>query len=272
MPQIKIRQRKSNKVIARLLNNSGVIINFISTMYVFSNKMHNNTQTCYSFGNICCFKSLERNYIKLKFTFFYMGIMFGLCVLPLEALLAKSITPTFAESVMNTSKNPKILPHQAKALKQIVPSDSLSKTIEISVVELTDNQGLVYLGGVVNKATVAIYLAQLKNVLNDEFVHYRQNQMLRDHGKLHLTLINPYEYQNINKEQLVLDQRFTVNLHGLGRVEKDKSATYFVVASSEQGQRFRQGFLLKQKDFHITLGFKPSDIYSESKDINTLIK
>lgn len=70
MPQIKIRQRKSNKVIARLLNNSGVIINFISTMYVFSNKMHNNTQTCYSFGNICCFKSLERNYIKLKFTFF----------------------------------------------------------------------------------------------------------------------------------------------------------------------------------------------------------
>ena len=98
------------------------------------------------------------------------------------------------------------------------------------------------------------------------------NNHRQGYGQFHVTLVNPYEYQKINKNQFTLGEKFNVTLKGLGRVEKDSSATYFVVASSDEGQRFRQTLLLKAKDFHITLGFNPTDIYSERKDLNSLIK
>lgn len=205
-----------------------------------------------------------------------------LSIIPIENLSAKIISQSEAksegevnveiEAKLAQSQKVQILPHQAKALQQITSSDNMMKNIEVTLVELTDNQGLVYLGGVVEQATLAIYLAQLKNLLNEKYVSFRQNQEIRDHGQFHVTLVNPYEYQNINKNQFTLGKKFNVTLHGLGRVEKDNSATYFVVASSDEGQRFRQTLLLKAKDFHITLGFKPTDIYSERKDLNSLIK
>lgn len=211
-----------------------------------------------------------------------------LSIIPIKNLSAKIISQTNLElgvdfegevkiNAGNEAKLPqaqkvKILPHQAKALQQIIPSDNIMKNIEITLVELTDNQGLVYLGGVVEQATLAVYLAQLKGLLNEKYTSFRQNQEIRDHGQFHVTLVNPYEYQKINKNQFTLGEKFNVSLKGLGRVEKDSSATYFVVVSSDEGQRFRQTLLLKAKDFHITLGFEPNDIYSEPKGVDTLIK
>ena len=165
-----------------------------------------------------------------------------------------------------------VLPHQAKALKRIVENNMPIKTIEIKLVELTDNQGLVYLGGIVDKATVELYLTQMKAKLNDDYIEYRQHQIARDHNQFHITLVNPYEYQTIAKQSFSLGATFTVTLHGLGLVEKGSSATYFVVASSEQAQHFRQALLLTPKDFHVTLGFKPQDIYSERKGLDTLVE
>lgn len=209
-----------------------------------------------------------------------------LSIIPIENLSAKIISQSDLESEtklegevnagietkLSQTQTVQILPHQAKALQQIIPSDNIMKNIEITLVELTDNQGLVYLGGIVEQATLALYLAQLKGLLNEKYSSFRQNQEIRDHGQFHVTLVNPYEYQKINKNQFTLGKKFNVTLQGLGRVEKDSSATYFVVASSDEGQRFRQTLLLKAKDFHITLGFNPTDIYSERKDLNSLIK
>jgi len=92
-----------------------------------------------------------------------------------------------------------------------------------------------------------------------------------------------------------LDFRFQVTLVGLGKAEQvnevdkltepesltelEKSAqatvlnkrTYFVVAQSHQAQLFRQRLSLNNKDFHVTLGFAPTDIYGVKKDSTSLI-
>lgn len=146
------------------------------------------------------------------------------------------------------------------------------KTIRVTLTELRDNSGLVYLGGLVSKAELAIYLTELELILGDNYQQYRENQAQRDHRLFHLTLINPNEYQFIDKSKIKLGDKFTVTLLGLGKVAQNNKESYFVVAQSSDAQFFRQQQILKAKDFHITLGFSPQDIYGVSKNAATLIK
>lgn len=139
-------------------------------------------------------------------------------------------------------------------------------------IELTDKTGLVYLGLSISRADLAPFLHQLSTQLGERFDRFRNNQIKRDGNSFHLTLVNPFEYQTIDKQKLNLNQTIKVSLNGLGSASNDKSTAYYVVASSSQGQFIRQQLLLKSKDFHITLGFEPSDVYDKRKGIDTLIK
>jgi hypothetical protein len=146
------------------------------------------------------------------------------------------------------------------------------KTLTLNITELSDNAGLIYLGGVVSSAELDGYLAQLKQTLGtDDYAIYRRYQAARDHQKFHVTLVNPYEYQTIDKSRIKKIKQFRVTLHGLGTVKKDNKSSYFVVASSSDGQFYRQNLLLKNKDFHVTLGFYPDDVYGVGKGRDTLI-
>jgi hypothetical protein len=62
-----------------------------------------------------------------------------------------------------------------------------------------------------------------------------------------------------------------VTLLGLGKVAQGSKTSFFVVAQSADAQLIRQHFILAAKDFHITLGFNPSDIYGVNKGRSTLI-
>jgi hypothetical protein len=163
------------------------------------------------------------------------------------------------------------LAQSSNELSQNTPYRDKTLTLEIS--ELTDNSGLVYLGGKVSTAELSGYLEQLKSQLGaEQYAIYRSHQAARDQQSFHVTLINPYEYQALNKTALKLPRQFRVILHGLGRVETDDKSSYFVVASSSDGQFIRQNLLLNNKDFHVTLGFYPDDIYGVSKGRDTLIQ
>lgn len=148
----------------------------------------------------------------------------------------------------------------------------IQKSIRIESKELQDNSGLKYLGGVVSAADLSPYLSELEGLLGDSYSRYRENQAKRDHQLFHLTLINPNEYQFIDKATLLTEQHFTITLQGLGQVKTDKSESFFVVAHSTDVQFFRQKYILPAKDLHVTLGFAPDDIYGVSKNISTLIK
>ena len=152
-----------------------------------------------------------------------------------------------------------------ETLKQTV------KSIQIELVKLTDNSGLTYVGGKVNAADLDVYLSQMKQILGDDFTLYRQYQSNRDHHTFHMTLINPYEYQTL-KKPVAIGTNLSVSLRGLARVSVDDKTAYFVVAQSMQAKSYRQSLVLTDKDFHVTLGFYPSDVYGVNKGIETLIK
>ena len=160
---------------------------------------------------------------------------------------------------------------QASGVYTAQDGTEIQKTIRITPEVLTDSSGLIYLGGKVSEAELAPYLARLRKELGDDYNHYRQNQGKRDHFSFHMTLINPYEYQNLDISPKELSQPLKVQLLGLGRVSASDKTTYYVVAQSADGQFFRQKNLLGPKDFHVTLGFNPQDVYGVSKGVETLL-
>ena len=211
-------------------------------------------------------------------------VVLMLCPIIVQANIDEGIAKASVENKLVSSKavqtKPQdkplhVRPGQARALLAIEQAkyqvDDI-KMLVLDIKELADNQGLKYLAGVVNKADIEQYLTKLQIILGDEFESYRQHQSARDHGSFHVTLVNPYEYQALTNKDKVVNQKIRVQLHGLGRVSKDDNTTYFVVASSPDGQFLRQNLLLKEKDFHVTLGFKSQDVYGVAKDKTTLIQ
>lgn len=173
--------------------------------------------------------------------------------------------------------------NQARAL-QLLNNESQNKTtksLRLKITELQDNQGQKYLGALVARAELLPYLTQLQGLLKEEFNYYRSLQAARDHQLFHLTLLSPKEYQLADKAIIKkilspaanssLSSQLNVTLFGLGKVTQDDNNTFFVIAQSADAQLIRQRFILPAKDFHITLGFNPSDIYGVDKGISTLI-
>ncbi|MBL4900838.1 MAG: hypothetical protein JKX76_14595 [Colwellia sp.] len=172
---------------------------------------------------------------------------------------------------------------QARALKSLNTNTQtqITKSLRLKITTLRDNQGQEYLGALVSRVELLPYLTQLQQLLVEDFNQYRVLQAARDHQLFHLTILSPSEYQLADKtivESLLsadFNQSFSsqlnVTLFGLGKVKQDNLSSFFVVAQSADAQLIRQRFLLPVKDFHITLGFNPSDIYGVKKDRSTLI-
>ena len=203
---------------------------------------------------------------------------------------AKYSTPEYllAEAERMKTKQTRIKADLNTTEQNNVKGASVIKHVQIKVTELQDSQGLKYVGGEVSAADLGVYLTQLEYMLGDDFSVFRENQAIRDHYTFHLTLVNPYEFQTLTKPVHYGDT-FSVTLLGLGKavkehkdikkekVEAEKTqvneivSTYFVVAQSSEAQYFRQKLLLKPKDFHVTLGFNPKDVYGVRKNTETLI-
>jgi len=190
--------------------------------------------------------------------------------------------PVSAQSNQNKTT---ITAQQAKALlmlNQQLDNKPQLKNLRVKLTKLTDSQGQVYLGASVSRTELSSYLSRLKTILKDDFQRFRANQAARDHQSFHMTILSPKEYQLADKaliEQLLspnvnssFSSQLKITLLGLGKVAQNSKKTYFVVTQSSDAQLIRQRFLLQAKDFHVTLGFNPSDIYGVKKDHSTLIK
>ena len=183
---------------------------------------------------------------------------------------------TYANEVQLTNK-------QARALQLLntEPQSETTKSMRLKIIILQDNKGQKYLGALVSRADLLPYLTRLQQLLAEDYNDYRALQAARDNYLFHLTILSPTEYQLADKaivEKLLIpnaNQAFSsqlnVTLFGLGKVEQEETISYFVVAQSADAQLIRQRFILPTKDFHITLGFNPNDIYGVKKDLSTLI-
>ena len=182
-----------------------------------------------------------------------------------------------------SANNVKLTDKQARALQSLntEQQSETTKSLRLKITTLQDNQGQKYLGALVSRAELLPYLTKLQQLLAEDFNDYRALQAARDHQLFHLTLLSPREYQLADKgivEKLLapdFNQSFSsqlnVTLLGLGKVAQGSKTSFFVVAQSADAQLIRQQFILPAKDFHITLGFNPSDIYGVNKGSSTII-
>jgi hypothetical protein len=142
---------------------------------------------------------------------------------------------------------------------------------------LKDSQGDNYLGIKINQTKIDTFLEKLKDILGDKFDKFRNNQIQRDNGTLHITVINVSEY-NRKSQELGIDKFINsidsimkvdfddIRFMGLGKVQKNENSDYFVIVRSELLEEVREKYDLEPKDFHITLGFFPRDIHGVRKN------
>lgn len=171
---------------------------------------------------------------------------------------------------------------QIKQLMQWLPHDEQLKymsnnklhtwEIEGNVAVINDRAGQPYLALHINETTGQLYQAFLSSHINQEYI---ENQQKRDHNSFHVTLINAMNYSKLIKDENhatsinnIVGKNFKLFAYGIGSAieeNKDKQA-WFVVLENMELQQWRQKFTLPNQDFHITLGFKNGDVFTQRKN------
>jgi hypothetical protein len=147
---------------------------------------------------------------------------------------------------------------------------------------IKDVLGNNYLGIKIDSGTVDPFLYKLSEILSpDKYELYTANAQRRDRGKFHITVISVPEYNKlvskmgidkfVNSLDMVLKYEIDdLKMMGIGMAQKGENTAYFVVCKSEKLDSIRSRYGLEEKDFHITLGFNPKDVFGVRK--NVLIK
>lgn len=144
------------------------------------------------------------------------------------------------------------------------------------ITHLTDIIGNNYLGLDIPLTIVQPYLNELKDILGeDNYIKYTEQQINRDNGRYHITVINVSTYNkllNVDMDKFVssLDVLFKypiddLKLMGLGRAQKNENIAFYIVCKSDKLDAVRTRYGLGEIDFHITLGFLYKDVQGVPK-------
>jgi hypothetical protein len=135
-----------------------------------------------------------------------------------------------------------------------------------------------YLGIKIPVTMIQSYLNELKEILGeDDYVKFTENQIKRDGGHYHITVINVADYNRLSKQMGIdrfvnsLDPIFKypiddLKLLGVGRAQKNENTAFYVVCNSGKLEAIRTRFELGEQDFHITLGFSWKDVFGVRKN------
>jgi hypothetical protein len=138
----------------------------------------------------------------------------------------------------------------------------LKKNVEI----LIDAIGQPYLGCSFSWHELQEFLTKFYTVEPDH-EKYSSNRKVRDGEHYHMTFMNVCEYRRA--ELPIIKEPLSIELLGLGKATADtnvgESTAYFVVCKCQRGQELRKQYNLSEKDFHITVGFNPKDVFNVSK-------
>lgn len=146
------------------------------------------------------------------------------------------------------------------------------------VTYIKDRIGNNYLGIKVPNGNVEPFLKELKDIIGEsDYNEFTENQIKRDGGSYHMTVINVMDYNKLAKDlgydKFVnsLDNVFKyeiddIKMMGVGTAERGGNRTYFIVCQSDKLDAIRNRYGLKQHDFHVTLGFKHRDVFGVRKN------
>jgi len=140
---------------------------------------------------------------------------------------------------------------------------------------IRDIIGANYIGVNIYNDAVIPFLEKMKTFVGDSYDEYVKNQQDRDLNHYHCTIFNVAELNQLLTKDLnntnILNQIMTqyqaddFKMLGIGSAQKNENKAYFVVCSSEQLQAIRRRFGFKDKDLHITIGFKWKDVHGITK-------
>lgn len=146
------------------------------------------------------------------------------------------------------------------------------------ITHLKDILGNNYLGLDIPVSVVQPYLNELKDILGeDDYAKFTENQIKRDGGHYHITVINVMDYNRLSKQMGIdkfvnsLDPIFKypiddLKLLGVGRAQKNENTAFFIVCDSAKLDAVRIRYELQKQDFHITLGFNWKDVFGVPKN------
>jgi hypothetical protein len=142
---------------------------------------------------------------------------------------------------------------------------------------LKDSIGQNYLGLKIDKNSISKYLEDLSNILDEsDYQKFTDNQKLRDSGEYHLTFLGVSEVNRLISERgsdkfleiydKMSDIDVDLKMLGVGFAQRNSNKAYFIVCKSDILTGFRTDLGLSEKDFHITLGFYPKDVFGVRKN------
>jgi hypothetical protein len=143
------------------------------------------------------------------------------------------------------------------------------------VKDILDNN---YLGVKISKSRIKPFLDDLKDILGEEdYNKFTENQQKRDRNSYHITVINVMEYNSLSKKDFdgfinslekVFDYSIDdLKMKGVGVAQRNENTAYFIVCESNKLDAVRTRYGLKERDFHITIGFKSKDVFGVRKNV-----
>jgi hypothetical protein len=146
------------------------------------------------------------------------------------------------------------------------------------VTHLRDVIGNNYLGLDIPVSVVQPHLNELRDILGeDDYDKFTENQIKRDGGHYHITVINVADYNRLSKHMGIdkfvnsLDPilKYPIDdlkLLGVGRAQKNENTAFFIVCDSAKLEAIRNRYDLQKQDFHVTLGFNFRDVFGVPKN------
>lgn len=146
------------------------------------------------------------------------------------------------------------------------------------ITHLKDVLGNNYLGLDIPVSVVQPHLNELRDILGeDDYVKFTENQIKRDGGHYHITVINVADYNRLSKHMGIdkfvnsLDPilKYPIDdlkLLGVGRAQKNENTAFFIVCDSAKLEAIRNRYELQKQDFHVTLGFNFRDVFGVPKN------
>lgn len=150
--------------------------------------------------------------------------------------------------------------------------------MEYYVSYLKDSIGSNYLGVNIPEAIVEPFLDKLRSVIGDvDFDVLTKNQKDRDRNHYHITVMPVRDYDMLAKQMgmanfinsLELILKYPIDdleMLGIGSASKNNNLAYFIVCNSDKLNAIRNRYNLSNKDFHITIGFSPKDVFGGRKN------
>lgn len=134
-----------------------------------------------------------------------------------------------------------------------------------------------FVGITIPPDVVEPFLNQLSDIVGDDYQTYIKLQQDEDQGQYYIGVMTPTEFNTCSKslgfDKFLnhLDHLMKVNFDdvkiiGLGKSEKGDNKSFYIVVKSELLDKVREDFLLPEKDFHITIGFKWKDVQGVRKN------